>query len=153
MRQTGSIVAPLLWITLAVLAGAFAIWPFLQDGTSDVPEAALLLDAEAVLRSDGTEFAFSVRQPSRVKIWVHLPMMLDGTVRVGPAESAGPRDIAYVPRRSDETRFQAMGRMDGPLELTLMAVGPYFVRIEPIPVAMGDADVKVRTIVRAEPIE
>ena len=106
----------------------------------------------APLRSDGTEFAFTVRRPSRVKVWIELPGELSGTVRFGVPAPSKRRAIAYEPLAERELTFRVEGRMQEPFVRDVMAVGTYILTVGRIPTAMGEGMLEVRARVTAEPL-
>ena len=115
----------------------------------------VLLDTRAALRSDGTEFAFVLREASRVWVKVVPPHDLDGHAVLGLPAIAGRHDIAYAPKLEGQHRW-AVGPQHEDLEVVLMSPGTYIVQLEPIPVAMGNESegctVGVSIVVRARPL-
>lgn len=143
---------PAIYLGVILLGVGFAIWAGGQQEEAAPPSDVVLLDQRTPLRSDGTEFAFTVRQPSRLRIQVNLPEGLKGTVRVGVPGIAKKRAFAYRPLRESELTFRVDGAMDEPFERDVMAVGGYILRLDPIPVAMGEMRAMIHAYVTAEPI-
>jgi hypothetical protein len=109
----------------ALLLVAFAPWRAAPgDG---VPSRLVLLEEDARLRADGTEFAFTVRRPSTVKVQVRLPAGLSSEVVVGRAKPANKGDVAYAPDEEGAWRFEVMG--EGSASRVYRAVGLYILRI------------------------
>ncbi len=108
----------------AVLLVGFAPWRSTDDG---VPSRSIMLEEDARLRADGTEFAFTVRRPSMIRIQVRLPAGLTSEVIVGRAQAAGKGDVAYQPEEDGAWRFEVQGA--GSAERAYRAVGLYILRI------------------------
>lgn len=134
------------WLYLLAIAAvvlvAFAPWRAAQD--DGLPSRRIMLEEDARLRPDGTEFAFTVRRPSKIKISVRLPNSLTSEVVVGRAQVAEKGDVSYQPIEEDAWRFEVQGAGSG--ERVYRAVGLYILRIsEPTGGAVPeDAVVSVR---------
>lgn len=140
------------YVAVVLVGIGFAFWAGAQQSEVAPPGQVVLLDQRTPLRSDGTEFAFTVRQPSRIRIQVKLPDGLKGTVRFGVPGIAGKRAFAYRPLKESELTFRVEGSTGAPFERDVMAVGGYILRLDPIPVAMGEMSAHVHAYVTAEPI-
>ena len=116
---------PSLLAIAAVWGVALAPWRAEQD--DGLPSRRVMLEEDARLRADGTEFAFTVRRPSTIKVAVRLPDGLTSEIVVGRARSAQPGDVAYQPQDDDAWRFEVSGA--GSAERVYRAVGLYIVRI------------------------
>lgn len=150
-RQGGWIGRLVFAVGLAALLAA-GLWPVLAPPETGRPSDSVLLDQIAPLRSDGTEFAFTVRRPSRVRVWIDLPEDLATTVHFGVPAASRRRAIAYEPLRERELTFRAEGRAAEPFVRDVMAVGTYILRVGRIPTAMGEGMLRVRARVTAEPL-
>lgn len=116
----------------------------------------LLLDTWAHLRSDGTEFAFVLREASVVHVQVHLAEGLRGRAALGRPAPSKPRAIAYHPDPEDATTFDLEGPMEKPYDRILLNPGVHTIRVDPIPDAKdGGAGERsrVRAVVRATPLD
>ena len=116
---------PYLLAIAAVLLLALAPWRAAPD--DGLPSRRIMLEEDARLRADGTEFAFTVRRPSKIKIDVQLPNGLTSEVVVGRAQEAQKGDIAYQPQEDGAWRFEVVGSGSG--ERVYRAVGLYILRI------------------------
>ena len=116
---------PYLLAIAAVLLVALAPWRAAPD--DGLPSRRIMLEEDAALRADGTEFAFTVRRPSKIKIDVQLPGGLKSEVVVGRARVAEKGDVAYQPQEEDAWRFEVVGAGSG--ERVYRAVGLYILRI------------------------
>ena len=115
--------------------------------------AQVLLEAERVLLSEGTDFTFTVPAPGPVSVRVALSenCTSETTVTVGPLRTALRPDVVYEPEAEPEHLFSVRAGAD-PRTLELAEAGPYVLRLAPIPMAMGSdgapssALVVVRTV-------
>ncbi len=152
MTREAGWVGPLVFVLALCGALAFGLWPVIVGEDDGRPSDTVLLDQMAPLRSDGTEFAFTVRRPSRIRVWVELPGELAGTVRFGVPAPAAKRAIAYAPLPERELTFQVDGRMQEPFVRDVMAVGTYILAVDRIPTAKPEGTLQVHARVTAEPI-
>ncbi len=137
--------SPALWLVLLVgiLAGAVggaAAGLDLFGSKRAAPSEGWLLDAELVLRSEGTTYAFTVAEPGPVRVTIRLPRdcQHDADVSLTPVYVAMRPGLVYEPDAKPEHRLKvpATGLRDARLELH--HAGAYVLRIEPIPMAMGN---------------
>ena len=110
-----------------------------------------ILDAERILRSEGTDFMFTAPAPGQVEVLVALSANCssEATVRIGPLRTALRPDVVYEPELEPEHTLRVRAQAE-PRVLTLAEPGPYAVRLDPVPMAMGNdgAPSTVRVIVR-----
>ncbi len=114
------------------------------------PRVDVLLNHAAPLRTDGTELAFTVRQPSIVRVWMTLPEGRTASIRFGVPAPAEKADFAYRPLAEREIVFEVTGAAAKPFKRTVMAVGTYILRVDAIRDLPAGATVHARVI--AEPV-
>jgi len=121
---------------LALIAvGAGLGW--LLSCPGPVPDG-VYLDAERLLRSEGTDFPFTVARAGAVHVHVVLSKQCtaNATVRIGPLRTALRPDPVLEPEAEPEIVFTVSAGAAAQ-RFELREDGPYVLRIEPIPMAMG----------------
>lgn len=122
-----------------------------QEPRAPASPAAPVLDARRVLRAEGTDFVFTITEPLEASVHVALSehCTSEATVTLGPLRTALRPAPVYEPERDPEHRFRVRAGAR-PQTLRLHESGPYILRIEPIPMAMGAGGEKtaVHVIVR-----
>ena len=129
--------------TVAVLGLLIVAIPFVVWGLGSMAQIAsrhecALVDARRVLLSEGTDFVFTVPEAGRYQIEVSLSehCTSTATVRVSPLRTALRPDPVYEPDEAEHTWKVKVGTR--PEAFELKEAGPYVLRIEPIPMAMGN---------------
>lgn len=116
-----------------------------------LPET-VYLDAERLLRSEGTDYPFTARRSggARVHVILSAHCTATATVRMGPLRTALRPDPVLEPEAEPEVVFTVTAG-DGPRRVELREDGPYVLRIDPIPMAMGsEGKTSARVIVRPD---
>lgn len=146
--MTTSWTDPWRWIFVLVVGAtvALALW-LAQDRAPPADPLRVLLDAQATLREDGTEFTFVVRAPSRVEVRLTPSGSGTGTAEMGHAASATKGDPYYAPDPETARSF-SVGGDAAPFAEVIRSVGLYVVRVQ----GAGAPGESIRCLVTAVPL-
>ncbi len=125
-------------VGLVCIVGALVV--AFSDGLFSAGLPRKLLDAELPLRSEGTTWTCTVDEPGVVMLVVDMPAgcTKDGRLSVSPLYLALRPDPVYEPGREPEHALVIPhgGLASTPVELA--RAGAYVLRLDPIPMAMGN---------------
>ena len=145
------IIQILVILGLVGLLAAGAVW-ILGGGLDGFGSAPVTkyLDADLILRSEGTTYTFTIDAPGAVLLVVDMPedCKQDGSVSISPLFVALRPDPVYEP---DEVPEHVIAIPRGGLPATrleLKRAGAYVLRMEPIPMAMGNEGTPSKARVR-----
>jgi len=140
-------------VGLLVGGGAQGVAGLDLFGSAEPAPAEAMVDAALPLRSEGTTYAFTVAKPGPVQLTVQLPQgcQHDADVSLSPVFVAMRPGIVYEPDERPEHRIKvpATGMRDERIELH--HAGAYVLRIEPIPMAMGNEGMQPTARVEIRP--
>ncbi len=129
----------------AVILGLFAS----QIGMSP-PQ--VLLDAELELRSEGTTWSFTAPRAETVTLLVDMPegCTQDGRLTLSPLYVVLRDGVTYEPSRDPEHALTVPHAGLPATRLELKHAGAYVLRMEPIPMAMGNEANPSRARIRVQ---
>lgn len=122
------------------IAGAVVTLIFFATQIGMEPQDAVLLDAELELRSEGTTWTFTAERAGSVTLAVDMPSgcTKEGRLTLSPLYVALRDGVAYEPSREPEHALTVPPNGLPSTRLELAHAGAYVLRMEPIPMAMGN---------------
>ena len=126
-------------ILLLAFGGAIG-WLFAGGARTDTETGVrTVLEGAQVLRAEGTDFPFTLRVagPASVLVTLSEHCTSEATVTLGPLRTALRPDPVYEPEAEAEHTFKVRAGA-GPTRIEFRSSGPYVLRIEPVPMAMGN---------------
>lgn len=138
-------IAASLGLIMAAVVAAMVLWDYGDYGV--VPQ---YVDAELTLRSEGTTWTFTVDEPGAVMLVVDMPpdCKQDGSVSISPLYVAMRPDVVYEPSKEPEHVIPVPHGGLASTRVELKRAGAYVLRMEPIPMAMGNESAASKARVR-----
>ena len=132
------------------IAGAAVVLIFFATQIGMDPGAASLLDAELELRSEGTTWTFTAERAGSVRLTVDMPpgCTKEGRLTLSPLYVALRDGVSYEPSREPEHDLTIPPEGLPSTRLELAHAGAYVLRMEPIPMAMGNESNPSRARIR-----